>query len=244
MKNYLVKSLFQVVDPKWSQNINRAHETDIFNTYKDMHEISVRSHEQCLEGEWELVYYDGATTNIHQALRETFYKVYDLWKSEPCNILYTDPDTLMIAPTEIFGQFDKFMMFNLTQPEVFTEANRYGKSYSMFLNAGVRYFPASMSQETWDVGLAMAENWDLTDWNTEQIILNEMAWSQDITSYEMFHPDLAYQAFMIPQNSIIADAWNRCKFEDAKIIHWHSSRNAAQRLQIMKQVAEQVGIQA
>ena len=242
MKNYLVKSLFKVVDPAWSPEINRANETDVYENYHKMHELSVRSHEVCLQGEWELVFFGGETANIHEALKETFFKIYDLWKSEPCNILYTDPDVLIVAETEFFGKFDKFQMFNVTDPKSFDQPNIYNKSYPYFLNAGVRYFPATMNSEIWDIGINMAVDWDLTDWDTEQIILNEMAWSQGLTPEQMIIPELAYQAFMIPENAEIADAWNGCNFGDAKVIHWHSSRNAAKRLQIMTQVAEQVGI--
>lgn len=239
MKNYLVKSLFQVSDPNWSKEINRSAEPDIFPVYQQMHDLSLRSHEKYLEDPWELVFFGGQTTNIHQALKETFFKIYELWKSEPCNILYTDPDTVMIAPTKMFGQFDQFMMFNKTDPIVFIQPNRWNKQYRIFLNAGVRYFPASMSQQVWDIGLKIANDWDLSDWNTEQIILNEMAWAQSVPSYSMLRPEYAYQAFMIPQNANIADAWNHCYLEDAKIVHWHSSRNAAQRLEFMRQLAFQ-----
>lgn len=243
MKNYLVKSLFKVVDPAWSPEINRANEPSVYENYHKMHELSVRSHEACLQGDWELVFFGGETENIHEALRETFYKVYDLWKSEPCNILYTDPDVLMVAEVDFFDRFAEFRMFNVTDPRSFNQPNVYNKAYPYFLNAGVRYFPAIMEQQVWDLGLSMANQWDLSDWDTEQIILNEMAWSQGLPPEQMIVPELAYQAFMIPDYSQYADAWNGCKFEDAKVIHWHSSRNAEKRLQIMQQVADQVGIQ-
>jgi hypothetical protein len=242
MKNYLVKSLFEVVDPKWSPDIDRSGENNIFPVYQEMHDLSILSHRVCLKDDWELVFYGGKTDNIHQALKETFFKIYDLWSSEPCNILYTDPDTLMITHTEIFGKFDYFSMFNITDPPVFQAPNRYNKSFDIFLNAGVRYFPASMKKETWDIGLAMAHDWDLSDWNTEQIILNTMAWHQQIPPAAMIRPALAYQAFMLPGGEHYADQWNRCAFSDANIIHWHSSRGAQQRLALMQQVAGQIGL--
>lgn len=243
MKNYLVKSLFEVTDTNWSPDLDRSREPSIFPVYQKMHELSVRSYEKYLDGDWELVFFSGRTTNIHQALRETFFKIYELWQSEPCNILYTDPDTQMIKPTKMFGELDHFMMFNKTDPAVFLQDSRYKKGYSIFLNAGVRYFPAKMSQTVWDRGLAMANDWDLNDWNTEQIILNEMAWNQGVPSYQMIQPEYAYQAFLIPDNSTVANAWNNCYFEDAHIIHWHSSRNAEHRLALMQQLAQQHGIE-
>lgn len=244
MKNYLVKSLFEVVDPKWSPEIDRSRETDVFRTYQEMHELSVLSHRVCLQGEWELVFFGGKTDNIHQALKETFFKIHDLWSSEPCNILYTDPDTLMVAETTIFDTIDYFAMFNVTDPASFNQPNIYNKEYKHFLNAGVRYFPSTMLKETWDTGLEMANRWDLTDWDTEQIILNEMAWSQGVAVEQMIQPKLAYQAFMIPGGESWADKWNKCAFGDANIIHWHSSRGAQNRLNLMKQVAKQVGLTA
>ena len=233
IKNYLVKSLFEVDSPTGYQ---------VFPTYQKMHELSVLSHRACLQGDWELVFFQGKTADIHQALKETFFKIYELWSSEPCNILYTDPDTLMVAETEMFGKYDHFRMFNLTDPQSFNQPNIYGKEYRYFLNAGVRYFPSSMKQETWNTGLDMAARWNIPDWNIEQIILNEMAWGQGLTPAEMIDPRMAYQAFMLPGGEQWADQWNNCAFSDAKIVHWHSTRGAENRLELMEQVSNQIGL--
>lgn len=239
MKNYLVKSLFQVQDADWKV-LNRSHEPNLFDSYVSMHEISTATYKHFLQGEWELKFITGEVDQINQAFEQTFWAIHDLWHSEPCNILYTDPDTIAVKPIEFWDRYQHFLMFNYTDPRQFNKPNPYNRSYEHFFNAGVRYFPSTMSESIWQLGADMARTWDYSTYDTEQIILNAMLWDQGIgleraldptTAWQLFHPDLYF-----------GQTWNGCPISDARILHLHSSRGADGRLAFMKSTAEQMGI--
>lgn len=229
MKNYLVKSLFCVGDPNWHV-VNRTHESDMYGHYRSMHNTSVDSFNKHLKGDWELVFVEGTVDHINQAFEKTFWAIHDLWHTESCNILYTDPDTLAIRDIDIWHEYQKFMMFNYTDPRSLTTKNSYGINFPNFFNAGVRYFPATMTEETWQVGVDIAKNWDYNTYDTEQIILNQMLWSQDITLEQALHPELNWIAMNLRNlDSKMVElhaGWNQCYLEQAKIMHFASSRGA------------------
>jgi hypothetical protein len=239
MKNYLVKSLFQVKDADWKV-LDRSHESNLFESYLAMHEVSAESYRAFLQGDWELKFITGEVEQINQAFEKTFWAIHDLWHSEPCNILYTDPDTIAVKPVEIFGQHQKFLMFNHTDPKQFDRPNPYNRSYPNFFNAGVRYFPATMDEKIWQLGTAMASNWDYATYDTEQIILNAMLWDQGVSVEQALQPTVAWQLFH--PNLEFGQQWNGCSISDAKILHLHSSRGADNRLAFMKHTAGQLGI--
>lgn len=239
IKNYLVKTLFQVQDTDWKVH-DRAHETNLFENYQRMHEISLASFQKNLAGSWEFKFVGGNVNNINQAFEQTFWYIHDLWHSEPCNILYTDPDTIAVKPVDIWDKFDRFMMFNYTDPKSFNTPNIYNKSFINFFNAGVRYFPAAMDKDIWAEGAEMARRWDHSTYDTEQIILNTMLWDQKLHLRQALRPELAYQAHMLPQYSIgQSNNWNQTLLSESAIIHVHASRNAESKLQLMQQLYQE-----
>ena len=238
MKNYLVKSLFRVESADWHV-MDRSHEVNMHENYQAMHRLSLDSCRRNLAWPWELVFIEGAVEDINQAFVRTFNEIYDLWHSEPCNILYTDPDTVVINMFDPWSEFNHFQMFNYTDPKSFSAPNGYGKSYPHFFNAGVRYFPATMSEQTWQIGLDMIKDWDYNDYNTEQIVLNEMMWSQGVELTDVLRPDVAYQAQWLPRVSVeVQDNWNGYHLTDSKIVHVHGSRDSAVKLNLMKELVK------
>jgi hypothetical protein len=239
MKNYLVKSLFRVRDPNWKV-VDRSHEQNLFDNYLAMHEISVATFKHFLQGDWELKFITGEVEQINQAFELTFWAIHDLWHSEPCNILYTDPDTMAIQAVEIFGRYQNFLMFNHTDPKEFNRTNPYNRTYPHFFNAGVRYFPATMNESIWQLGRDMAQTWDPSTYDTEQIILNAMLWDQGITFDQAFDPTIAWQLFRSDFNFL--QQWNACPIQEARILHLHSSRGAVDRLGFMTNTSQKLGI--
>jgi len=235
MKNYLVKSVYHVTDPDW-KILDRSHEGNLFEKYITMHQLSVGSYTKFLQGDWELKFFTGKVDNINQAFAKTFWAIHNLWHSEPCNILYTDPDTLAVASVNPWNQYQNFMMFNYTDPKKLNNNNVYNKSFSNFFNAGVRYFPASMNPETWKVGTAIANAWDHSTYDTEQIILNEMLWSQGLTVDAVLDPGMAWQWFL-PSLEFNTN-WNNFPLQQAKILHFHSSRGSDSRIELMKNITK------
>lgn len=239
MKNYLVKSLYQVHDPNWMIH-DRSHESNMYQNYVDMHQLSVSSFKRHLQGDWELKFFSGNVGSISEAFQATFYNIYKLWSSEPCNIFYTDPDTVArinFTPWNI----PEFRMFNFTDPKSYSGKNQWNANFPFFFNAGVRYFPHSMDHKVWQLGLDMAKSWDHSTYDTEQIILNSMLWSQNLRPDYVLLPALAYQAFDLVHRPLWwHDVWNGIAFAESAIIHVHSSRDSKSRLGLMqKMLSEQ-----
>jgi hypothetical protein len=148
----------------------------------------------------------------------------------------------MMKETDIFGMHDDFRMFNYTDPKSSEEPNHYNVQHKHFFNADVRYYPSTMSQDIWDMGLEMAENWDFNSWNTEQFILNKMLWEQDGRRIEnTLDPKMAYQGHMLyledwEGTKEYSNQWNGCYLADARIVHLHGSRNAPKKLALMQEL--------
>lgn len=240
MKNYLVKSLYQVRDTNWHFK-DRKDEKNLHSKYVEMHQISVGSYTKHLKGDWELKFFQGTVENINDAFKQTFRSIYDLWRQGNTNILYTDPDTIAVREINPWQISNQFMMFNFTEPKSLDQPNHYGRKFPHFFNAGVRFFPATMDQRIWDIGLEMLDNWEEGSYNTEQIILNAMLWDQGFTLDQALRPEWAYQAQWLPGQAPIwlQDIWNGIDIGRSFIIHTHSSRNIDEKLAFMKQIEAQ-----
>ena len=224
----------------WFQD--RSSEGDLYDWYKKMHDISLRSFEKHLQGDWEFIFFNKEVDNIQEVFKDHFFEIYDIWKQGNTNILYCGPDNIMMKPTEFFGKYDDFRMFNYTDPKISNEQNHYNIQHEHFFNADVRYYPSTMSQDIWDMGLEMAENWDFNSWNTEQFILNKMLWDQEGRTLEnTIDPTMAYQGHQLfienwDQRKAYSNEWNACDLKDAQIIHLHGSRNAPGKFALIKEL--------
>jgi hypothetical protein len=105
-----------------------------------------------------------------------------------------------------------------------------------------------MDPKLWEIERDMRSQWmeteDMNSYCNQQIIHNTMFWSQNL-DWEVAHrPDLFYQAQWLPDRASVEvqDQWNNCKYEDAQVIHWHSSRHAPTKLECMKQVNAALGV--
>lgn len=238
MKNYLVKSLFQVKDTNWYFR-DRSKEHNLHEKYVEMHRISLGSFSRYLRGDWELRFIQGSVNNINEAFKRTFRAIYDLWLQGDTNIFYTDPDTVAMKDITPWQISNLFLMFNFTDPKKFTTPNHYGRQFDNFFNAGVRFFPAGMDPAVWHNGLAMLDKWQEHSYDTEQIILNSMFWDQGVTLDQVLRPEWSYQAQWLPNQVELwqQDLWNGIDINQAAIIHTHSSRGVDTKLEFMKQLA-------
>ena len=223
---------------------DRSGEGDLYDWYMKMHDISLKSFEKHLQGDWEFIFFNKEVENIQEVFKDHFFEIYDIWKQGDTNILYCGPDNIMMKPTDVFGKYDDFMMFNYTDPKSSVEPNTYNIQHEHFFNADVRYYPSTMSQDIWDMGLEMAKNWDFNSWNTEQFILNKMLWDQEGRTLEnTIDPTMAYQGHQLflenwEQRKQYSNEWNACDLKDAQIIHLHGSRNAEMKFELMEQLEE------
>ena len=72
-----------------------------------------------------------------------------------------------------------------------------------------------------------------------------MVWSQGLGAEKVIDPRMAYQGFMLPgddDTTLSSDKWNNCKIEDSHIIHWHGSRGAQAKLDLMQSINSQLGV--
>lgn len=237
MKNYLVKGLHRIGSTKWWPGRDRADEGDLFALYSEMAKLSEASFFHFLQGDWELIRLESTATDVNHVFRQQFRAIYNLWKSEPCNIYYCGADVQLLKPTTVFGRYHHFMMFNYTDPRSLEDVEH-------FMNADVRYIPAEMNAEMFADALVKMES--MNEWNGDQLLYNRMLWGQGLTPQQVIDPTMAYQGPWIvdgnPQNRAFTDNWNGCRLEDASVVHWHGSRTAPMKLQLMKHINQELGV--
>jgi hypothetical protein len=124
-----------------------------YKDYKKMQKLSISSFKENLLGEWSLIHLTGTKDTLQESFIFTLEKTYKIWKNEKCNILYTDPDTLCIKPTQVFN-------------EDFVAGCRH--------NCGVRYFPHDMDSSIWDQVFEHVSKWNYNKYDYEQDIYISM----------------------------------------------------------------------
>lgn len=212
-----------------------------YKVYNAMSEIVIHSAETFIQEDFETVIFKDDVDSYQQIFHNNFQHVYDEWnKDGPNNILFLDCDTLVINPVEVFGKFEHFQMFNYTDPKTLSGDdvnNKYGLKHEHYFNAGCRYYPDSMSEDVWDLGWKYANDWDYNIWGTEQIIFNEMMYSQNPDVNAWLRPEMNFQAMNVPFNNIddnrlhdyLTD-WNGISMNEANICHLHGTRGAGNTL--------------
>ena len=212
-----------------------------YKVYNAMSEIVIHSAETFIQEDFETVIFKDDVDSYQQIFHNNFQHVYDEWnKDGPNNILFLDCDTLVINPVEVFGKFEHFQMFNYTDPKTLSGDdvnNKYGLKHEHYFNAGCRYYPDSMSEDVWDLGWKYANDWDYNIWGTEQIIFNEMMYSQNPDVNAWLRPEMNFQAMNVPFNNIddnrlhdyLTD-WTGISMNEANICHLHGTRGAGNTL--------------
>jgi hypothetical protein len=238
VKNYLIKGLHRIGDTHWWPGRDRADEGDLYPFYEKMARLSEASFFHNLLGDWELIRLESTALDVNHVFRQQFRAIWDIWSSEPCNIYYCGSDVQVLKPVEVFGQYKNFLLFNYTDPKSLDE-------HEHFLNADIRYYPAEMDRAMFEQ--ALTDVAQATEWNNDQKLYNRMVWSQGLTPAEVINPLMAYQGPWLPGPEAakqFTDTWNGCRLEDASIVHWHGSRHADAKLQLMQSVNDQLGIPA
>lgn len=240
VKNYVIGAHRRIKSTQWAWK-DTKDEGDVYSIYSDMYRLSRSSLYHFLEGDWEELVWQEEIDSIAYAMKLNWNNVYELWHREPCNILAVGPDVQLVKPLEIFDQFEEFRMFNWTDPKSYQDPNPWNLVLPNYFNGDFKYYPHTMKESVWELGLNMCNYWvednTAANWGNEQLIENAMFWSQGLTFEQAHRPDLFYQAHGIPWISIEQqDAWNNFKYEDASVIHWHSSRHSPTKLDCMRQV--------
>lgn len=236
IKNYVIGAHRRVKDPKWDFK-NTEEEGDIYEIYKAMYQASRASLRKFLQDDWIELCYTEPVDHINQAARIGWQSNYELWHSEPCNILIVGPDVSMIRPTKIFGRFNEFRMFNWTDPKTYNEPNPWNIVHQDYFNGDLVYIPHTTTKNVWRIFESMMVQYRDSTWGDDQVITNTMFWSQNIPWEEAHRPDLFYSAQWLPWQPIREmDEWNCYKIRNCHMIHWHGSRHSPTKLQMMQQI--------
>jgi len=237
MNNILCLAVSKINDNtklEYNQNLGAEKTYKIYNA---MSEIVIHSAETFIQEDFEIVVFEDEVKNYQEIFHKNFQNVYDVWQEDgPNNILFLDCDTLVISPVKVFGKLDRFQLFNYTDPKTLSgddANNKYGLQHQHYFNAGCRYYPSTMSKDVWDLGWKYANDWDYNIWGTEQIIFNEMMYSQDENYETWLAPEMNFQAMGVSVSNIDDEFvqqqltnWNGVPFNDAKIVHLHGTRGA------------------
>jgi hypothetical protein len=210
---------------------------NIFAEYNKILDISsLTAKNNINEEHYERIVLRGNVNHIQEVFKQNLLYLYNLWKHNyPCNILYTGPDVIFLKSCKFTDKFDKFMMFNYTDP-------KSGFGFDNYFNADVKFYPYSMDEKLWDIALTMENNWPSYEddkvygyaWNYEQIIWNKMLWGQQIQINDVLKPEYAYQ--FVDENINESNKFNNLDIKDAKIVHFCGTRNLFNKYNIINKV--------
>lgn len=229
-----VTSLYKINstdDSYHSPSYHRRSSDDIFEHYSKMLEISSASARKHIkENNYERIVLTGEVSHIQEIFRKSLKDLYALWKENyPCNILYTGSDVLFVKDVSFTDKFNKFMMFNYTDP-------KSGFGFPHYFNADVKYYPATMDSSLWTIALEMEASWpSYNEWNYEQIIWNKMMWSQGEECNYFLNPKYAYQ--LVSLNIQTSNQFNNYNIDDAAILHCTGTRSLFEKLDFMQRYA-------
>jgi hypothetical protein len=238
VKNYLVCA----VRPTTQGWMTRDTAPDLYLKYQTMYDISRATFRKFLQEPFDEICWTDTVTDNEENCRENWRLIKELWHSEPCNILWAGADTMMLQNTNIFGRFKEFRMFNFTDP-------RSAKDHACYFNDDVRLYPHTMTDSVWQQGEQAWNdiNCDDRNWGFDQLRHNLMFWSQAIVPEDRFHPALAYQAQNLRSLDRTAvawhDGWNAWPLNKSHIIHFHASRHPDKVIQLMRDIAQQLGVE-
>jgi hypothetical protein len=227
VRNFLVKDLYCILDTCNGEPVDLKNS---FHEYELMHQLSIKSFRKNLLGEWTLIELTGDQENIHTCFINTARAIQEIWHTNyPCNILYTNADTLCVHALDIFGHFDEFRMFTEDDPLVF-DANAT-EWQNKNANAGVRYYPSSLDTEFWNNYDAALKNWNFDNFNYDQDAANDIMLKQKNFDWGKKQAWVAKQ--IGARHAIMINELNNNKFDQA-ILHFHGSQHPKFRFECMQ----------
>ncbi len=210
MKFFHITTLFK---------IRTGYNHENYDFYTKLLEISnTTASKHIQESEYTRIIFRGEVDHIQDVFRQSLLHLYKVWKENyPCNILYTGPDVIFVKPVSFSDTFDKFMLFNYTDP-------RSGFGFEHYFNADVKYYPSTMDEHLWDIALHMEKEWPSYDfWDYEQTIWNKMLWAQKIRFQDVYRPQYNYMVFSQTDTDILRNNGG-VSMKDAKVVHFCGTR--------------------
>ena len=237
VKNYLVCAV-RPITGGW--HLEKSQ--DLHEAYREMYELRLASFRRFCQEPFEAVLWTEPASGSDECTWANWNSIRDLWRAEPCNIFWAGADTFMTRPTDVFGRFQGYRLFNWTDPKSYGEFTNY-------FNDDIQYYPHDMSQEIWDLGEMLWQNRQGhpdQHWGFDQLRHNRMFWRQNIPDSDRHHPEMAWQAMRMRSLDAATVAWheqwNQCAWDQAHILHFHASRGSRQVIDIMHTLSQQLGI--
>jgi hypothetical protein len=228
MKNIFITALYRLIRDSSRKSIS--------SDYEEIHKLCVDSFLKNLSGIDRHIVLSGNKNTSHDMFKEIFYRIKDIYHSEPCNIIFTDADTLCVKPVNIFNKYNTFSMFLISITGKFSTykkvPKRLWKSLKPWFMSNVRYYPHGLNDTVWRTGTELANKW-INVWAYECIIYNSMIHSQfDGMSYteikKTYHkPEFNY---FYATDHFDMDI----PLEEARIIHFAGSRGSKEVLNKMR----------
>ena len=238
-KFFHVTGMYNIIGNSGIHSSSFHNRDNIFTEYNKLLDLSSLSAKNNIDEEnYERIILSGNVNHIQDVFRNNLKSLYKLWKNNyPCNILYTGPDVIFFKNCKFTDKFDKFMMFNYTDP-------KSGYGFNDYFNADVKFYPYSMDEKLWDIALDMEQNWPSYEdnqvygysWNYEQIIWNKMLWDQNISIDYALKPEYAYQ--FVSENINESDNFNNFNIKDAKIVHFCGTRNLFNKYNVIRNILQ------
>jgi len=208
-------------------------DTEGGSVWQRIHALSVASWKRNLAGPFEHVQLGGHYPTAQDLFRRQYAWLHDLWH-DGHNVLFADADTLAVRPVAMFGHFDEMRMFGLTNQ---SSPSRGCIEKGRYMNAAVLYLPQSMNPLLWKLGDELARQWPDDLWSYMQHIYNRMFWAQDnMAARDWWHPELNYQCPCANRHRG-DDSNEGYPWWQARVFHFHSSRDASKALEAMRGVA-------
>jgi hypothetical protein len=228
--NILLKSFFNIKDKSAYGRVppEMLHADD---AYSKMQNISIESFQQNLAGDWRLIYLSGKMPTLQQSFIYTAKETKRLWQEYyPCNILYTDPDTLCIKPLDIFDQFNEFRLF--------TADKKFDRWSLTYWNCGVRYFPQTITKEFWQKLDDYIVDWDHNVYDYEQMIYRRLMLEQPefLTNIDQPQSHIVAQTGLTDIASMLETPIGSMLDSTCAILHLHGSRNPKARAELMEKL--------
>jgi len=218
----------------------------IFNKYRQLTDLCIRSFRKNLKDLDEVIVLEGLAENYHRMFQDIYYRIKKIYQAGDCNILWVDSDSVCIKPTEIFGKYDKFVMFDIQNQFCSYSHKVEPKLYyhlKPWMMSNVRYYPVgAITNEMWETGDKIASDWKDV-WAYECIIYNTLFHMQGMSPEEIrekiYDPRLNFQDIGGHNSTNPSISLHH---NGPHIMHIHGSRNVDAAIKAMTTYLKNAGI--
>ena len=195
-------------------------DTDVYDTYGEILEVSIESYRRHLEGDWHPVVLRGDYSQypflvgVNKMYSDMFAALRTHYR-EGDNVLFSDSDVVCVKPTRIFGEYQDLRLFWHTDP-------MRHRGFDPYLNGGIVYVPATMDPSLWQIVDERVSG--MQEWDDSQVILNKMFYSQHPVPYLV--PSLNWSP-IVPSD---------VDWKYVSLVHFNSTRGAEAVLADMKEM--------